>query len=161
MREAGCTACACRKHSAVTTPPFFHPDTRRADLAWTDWDEVRGWLESQSFCRVAINDDPWPYVVAQTYAFTGEAFVMHFSRSGRLARLIRENPLVTVEVDEPRGVIEDALHAAATGYLSVVARCRATIEDVEIGDGLIARVTAGIVLLSAKRRALPEHTAQA
>jgi uncharacterized protein len=144
---------------AVKTPPFFHPDTRRADLAWTDWDEVRYWLEEQSFCRVAINDDPWPYVVAQTYAFTGEAFVMHFSRSGRLARLIRDNPLITVEVDEPRGLIEDVHGVAAAGYLSVVARCRAAIEDVEIGDGLIARVTAEIVLLSAKRRALPEHTA--
>ncbi|MBV8074152.1 MAG: pyridoxamine 5'-phosphate oxidase family protein [Candidatus Eremiobacteraeota bacterium] len=145
----------------MTTPPFFHPDTRRADLAWTDWDEVRGWLEQQSFCRVAINDDPWPYLVAQTYAFTGEAFVMHFSRSGRLARLIRENPLVTVEVDEPRGLIEEPGRGAATGYLSVVARCRAKLEDVEIADGVIARVTAEIVLLSAKRRALPEHTAQA
>ena len=142
----------------MKTPPFFHPDTRRADLAWTDWDEVREWLEEQSFCRVAINDDPWPYVVAQTYAFTGEAFVMHFSRSGRLARLIRDNALITVEVDEPRGLIEDAHGTAAAGYLSVVARCRAAIEDVEIGDGLIARVTAEIVLLSAKRRALPEHT---
>ena len=142
----------------TTTPPFFHPDTRRADLAWTDWAEVRTWLEQQSFCRVAINDDPWPYVVPQTYAFTGEAFVMHFSRSGRLARLISENPLISVEVDEPRGHL-DADSTGATGYFSVVARCRAKLEDIEIGDGLIARVTAEIVLLSAKRRALPEHTA--
>ena len=140
----------------MTTPPFFHPDTRRADLAWTDWNEVRAWLESQSFCRVAINDDPWPYVVAQTYAFTGEAFIMHFSRSGRLARLIGENPLLTVEVDEPRGALEDD---GGIGYHSVVARCRAKLEDLEIGDGVVARVTAEIILLSAKRRALPEHTA--
>lgn len=143
----------------MTTPPFFHPDTRRADLAWTDWDEVRSWLESQSFCRVAINDDPWPYVVAQTYAFTGEAFIMHFSRSGRLARLISENPLVTVEVDEPRGALDASGDSSAVGYHSVVARCRAKLEDLEIGDGVVARVTAEIILLSAKRRALPEHTA--
>ncbi|MGA3036551.1 MAG: pyridoxamine 5'-phosphate oxidase family protein [Vulcanimicrobiaceae bacterium] len=140
----------------MTTPPFFHPDTRRDDLAWTDWDEVRAWLEAQSFCRVAINEDPWPYVVAQTYSFTGEAFVMHFSRSGRLARLIADNPLITIEVDEPRGHM-DAI-GGAIGYHSVVARCRAQIDDVAIGDGYIARVTAEIVLLSAKRRALPEHT---
>ena len=142
----------------MTTPPFFHPDTRRADLAWTDWNEVRGWLEQQSFCRVAINDDPWPYVVAQTYAFTGEAFVMHFSRSGRLARLISENPLITVEVDEPRGALESGGGTGPTGYFSVVARCRAMLEDIPIGDGVVARVIAEIVLLSAKRRALPEHT---
>lgn len=116
---------------------------------------MRAWLESQSFCRVAINDDPWPYVVAQTYAFTGEAFIMHFSRSGRLARLIGENPLLTVEVDEPRGALEDD---GGIGYHSVVARCRAKLEDLEIGDGVVARVTAEIILLSAKRRALPEHT---
>ncbi|MGH7659482.1 MAG: pyridoxamine 5'-phosphate oxidase family protein [Vulcanimicrobiaceae bacterium] len=140
----------------MTTPQFFHPDTRRADLAWTDWNEVREWLQSQSFCRVAINDDPWPYVVPQTYAFTGEAFVMHFSRSGRLARLIHENPLITVEVDEPRGHL-DPDGTGATGYLSVVARCRAKLEDIPIGDGMVARVTAEVVLLSAKRRALPEH----
>jgi nitroimidazol reductase NimA-like FMN-containing flavoprotein (pyridoxamine 5'-phosphate oxidase superfamily) len=139
----------------VTTPPFFHPDTRRADLAWTDWDEVRGWLEQQSFCRVAINEDPWPYVVAQTYSFTGEAFVMHFSRSGRLARLISENPHLTIEVDEPRGHMDEV---GGIGYHSVVARCRARLEDVPIGDGYIARITAEIILLSAKRRALPEHT---
>lgn len=140
----------------VSSPPFFHPDTRRADLAWTDWDDVRAWIESQSFCRVAINDDPWPYVVAQTYAFTGEAFIMHFSRSGRLARLIVENPLITIEIDEPRGAMEAAADGAV-GYHSVVARCRAKLDDLEIGDGVVARVTAEIVLLSAKRRALPEH----
>ena len=142
----------------MKTPPFFHPDTRRADLAWTNWDEVREWLDQQSFCRVAINDDPWPYVVAQTYAFTGEAFIMHFSRSGRLARLISDNPLITVEVDEPRGALEIEGGTGPTGYFSVVARCRATLEDIEVGDGVVARVNAEIVLLSAKRRALPEHT---
>ncbi len=81
---------------------------------------------------------------------------MHFSRSGRLARLIGDNPLITIEVDEPRGHM-DAI-SGAIGYHSVVARCRATIEDVPIADGYIARVTAEIVLLSAKQRALPEHT---
>ena len=142
----------------MTTPDFFHPDTRRVDLAWTDWDEVRGWLETQSFCRVAVNDDPWPYVVAQTYAFNGTAFVLHFSTSGRLARLIRENPHVAIEVDEPRALIEDARGLTAAAYSSVVARCRAVIENVPIGEGVIARVTAEVMLLSAKRRSLPAHT---
>jgi nitroimidazol reductase NimA-like FMN-containing flavoprotein (pyridoxamine 5'-phosphate oxidase superfamily) len=95
-------------------------------------------------------------MVPQTYAFTGDAFVMHFSRSGRLARLIHENPLITVEVDEPRGHLEHD-STGATGYLSVVARCRAKLEDIPIGDGMVARITAEVVLLSAKRRALPEH----
>jgi nitroimidazol reductase NimA-like FMN-containing flavoprotein (pyridoxamine 5'-phosphate oxidase superfamily) len=141
----------------MSAPSFFHPDTRRTDLAWTDWDEVRDWLEQQSFCRVAINDDPWPYVVAQTYSFTGDAFVMHFSRSGRLARLISENPLVTIEVDEPRGELGADGGTGATGYFSVLARCRAKLEDIEIGDGVVARVTAHVELLSAKRRELPQR----
>src|SRR5579864_4786186 len=142
----------------MSTPSFFHSDTRRADLAWTDWDEVRAWLERQSFCRIAVNDDPWPYVVAQTYAFNGDSFVLHFSRSGRLARLILGNPLVTIEIDEPRSVVEGPAGMIASAYSSVVARCRVTLEDVQVGDGVIARATAEVVLLSAKRRALPDRS---
>jgi nitroimidazol reductase NimA-like FMN-containing flavoprotein (pyridoxamine 5'-phosphate oxidase superfamily) len=112
-------------------PPFLHNEVlRRPDLAWSDWDAVAAFLRDQAVCRLGVFDDDYPYVVAQSYRFTGDAFLLHFSRRGRLARLVAANPHVTVEVSQAVSLLK-APQAENTSmeYRSVIARCAATLTD--------------------------------
>jgi uncharacterized protein len=121
----------------MTTPVFFRNEIRRRDLAWDDWPAVESFLRDQAVCRVAVFDETYPYVVAQSYRFDGEAFLIHFSRHGRLAHLVAANPHVTIEVDHTISLLK-APNAMNTSleYRSVVARCKAetTLLDLEVED---------------------------
>jgi nitroimidazol reductase NimA-like FMN-containing flavoprotein (pyridoxamine 5'-phosphate oxidase superfamily) len=110
-------------------PGFFsNAGLRRPDLAWADWPAVVSFLADQAVCRVGVFDDAYPYVVAQSYRFAGNAFLLHFSRFGRLAQLVAENPNVTVEVSQAVSLLK-APEAQNTSmeYRSVIARCTATL----------------------------------
>ena len=112
-------------------PPFLHNEVlRRPDLAWGDWPAIAAFLRDQAVCRLGIFDDDYPYVVAQSYRFTGDAFLLHFSRRGRLARLVAANPHVTVEVSQAVSLLK-APQAENTSmeYRSVIARCTAALTD--------------------------------
>jgi nitroimidazol reductase NimA-like FMN-containing flavoprotein (pyridoxamine 5'-phosphate oxidase superfamily) len=117
----------------LSTPGFFVNDTRRSDYAWTDWAEIAAFLGDQAVCRIGVNDGPWPYVVAQTFAFTGTAFLLHFSRSGKLAAALRADPHCTIEVDQAVSLLK-APNAENTSaeYRSVVARCTGVLTDVDL-----------------------------
>ena len=138
----------------MVAPTFFHSDSRRADLAWTDWDGVRAFIERQHVCRIAVNDDAWPYVLGLAYRFTGDAFELNFSRRGKLASALARDAHCTIEIDEPlriaSGVGAETLNA---DYRSVIARCRAELREIQIGAGrTIVEARAVIVTLSAKHR---------
>jgi nitroimidazol reductase NimA-like FMN-containing flavoprotein (pyridoxamine 5'-phosphate oxidase superfamily) len=167
----------------MTIPAFFRNEIRRTDLAWDDWAAVEAFLRDQAVCRVATFDESYPYVVAQSYRFDGEAFLIHFSRNGRLARLVTANPNVTIEVDQTISLLK-APNAMNTSleYRSVVARCKAeaTLLDLEVeaqqyralekyrpehdfepidrerGTRRIMAVRAAVVELSAKKRVLAD-----
>ncbi len=119
----------------MTAPAFFKNALRRPDLAWNDWPAVEAFLLDQAVCRLAVRDGDWPYVVAQSYRFAGDAFLIHFSRFGRLAGLVEADPHVTVEVDQAVSLLKAprAQHTSME-YRSVVARCRAetTLLDPDI-----------------------------
>jgi nitroimidazol reductase NimA-like FMN-containing flavoprotein (pyridoxamine 5'-phosphate oxidase superfamily) len=116
----------------VTAPAFFVNDVRRSELAWTDWDEVAAFIADQVVCRIAVNDGPWPYVVAQTFHYRDGAFLVHFGRSGRLAAALRRDPHCTVEIDQIVSLLK-APHANNTSaeYRSVVARCVADASELD------------------------------
>jgi uncharacterized protein len=112
-------------------PPFLHNEVlRRPDLAWSDWPAIVAFLRDQAVCRVGAFDDDYPYVTAQSYRFTGGAFLLHFSRRGRLAMLVAANPHVTVEVSQAVSLLK-APQAENTSmeYRSVIARCDAVLTD--------------------------------
>lgn len=143
----------------MMAPSFFKCDTRRTDFAWTDWDAVHAFLADQVVCRVAVHDGTWPYVVAQTYHYVDGAFVMHFSRSGKLASCMRADPHVTIEVDQAVSFpkMPHPVNANAE-YRSVIARCLAEISELVLdAEGRrIYAVRARIQTLSAKQRILSE-----
>lgn len=110
-----------------TAPAFFRNEMRRSDLAWNDWAAVEAFLRDQAVCRIAVFDERYPYLTAQSYRFTGDAFLIHCSRFGRLARLIAANRYVTVEVDQAVSLLKaPAAQNTSMEYRSVIARCTAT-----------------------------------
>jgi len=136
----------------MAVPNFFESDARREELAWNDWPAVRAFIERERICRIGVNDDIWPYVVAQSYRFDGNAFVMNFSRSGRLAALLARDPHCTIEIDELLRISPDGEPLNAD-YRSVLARCRAAMREIELPDKrTIIEMHAVIVKLSAKQR---------
>jgi len=167
----------------MTVPLFFASDPRRTEYAWNDWDAVAAFIGDQAVCRIAVNDGTWPYVVAQTFRFVDDAFLLHFSRSGKLAAAIARDPNCTIEIDQIVSLLK-APNAENTSaeYRSVVARCTASLSllDLDIEDQQytvlekyrpekdyrpidreratrrILAVRATVVSLSAKKRILAE-----
>jgi nitroimidazol reductase NimA-like FMN-containing flavoprotein (pyridoxamine 5'-phosphate oxidase superfamily) len=110
---------------------------RRKDLAWNDWPAVRGFLEDQAVCRVAIHDTPFPYVVPQSFRFVGDAFLVHCSRAGRMAQCVARDPNVTIEVDQVVSLLKaPKANNTSLEYRSVIARCivRASLDDLGIEE---------------------------
>jgi nitroimidazol reductase NimA-like FMN-containing flavoprotein (pyridoxamine 5'-phosphate oxidase superfamily) len=167
----------------MPVPSFFASDPRRTEYAWSDWDAVAAFIGDQAVCRIAVNDGAWPYVVAQVFRFVDDAFLLHFSRSGKLAEAIRRDPHCTIEIDQIVSLLKaPAAENTSAEYRSVVARCTAThmlldldIEeqqyttlekyrpekdylpiDRERATRRIMAVRATIVSLSAKKRILDE-----
>ncbi len=142
-------------------PAFFHNDSRRSEYAWNDWDAVAAFVADQPVCRIAVNDGPWPYVVAQTYRYIDDAFHLHFSRSGHLAAALERDSNCTIEIDQIVSLIK-APHGDATSaeYRSVIARCTAALGEYRLENGdapqTILAVRATVVALSAKKRILDE-----
>ena len=117
----------------MNPPPFFASDARRTEYAWTNWEAVAAFLRDQVVCRVAVNDGTWPYVIAQTYHFVEDAFLIHFSRSGKFAAALHADPHLTIEVDQAVSLLKaPRANNTSAEYRSVVARCIAEISEVDL-----------------------------
>jgi nitroimidazol reductase NimA-like FMN-containing flavoprotein (pyridoxamine 5'-phosphate oxidase superfamily) len=116
----------------MSAPAFFQSDARRTEYAWTDWDAIAAFRRDHAVCRIAVNDGEWPYVVAQTFRFAGDAFLLHFGRNGHLAAALRRDPHCTIEIDEIVSLLKapQAQNTSAE-YRSVVARCTVQLTDVD------------------------------
>ncbi len=117
----------------MTAPHYFASDPRRSEYAWNDWDAVAAFIGDQAVCRIAVNDGTWPYVVAQTFRFVDGAFLLHFSRSGKLAAALARDPHCTIEIDQIVSLLK-APNAENTSaeYRSVVARCTASLSLLDL-----------------------------
>ena len=121
----------------MTVPLFFSSDPRRTEYAWNDWDAVAAFIGDQAVCRIAVNDGVWPYVVAQTFHFVDDAFLLHFSRSGKLAAALERDPNCTIEIDQIVSLLKaPRANNTSAEYRSVVARCTAslTLLDLDIEE---------------------------
>lgn len=112
------------------TPEYFKTDMRRTDLAWSDWPAISAFLKDQLICRVAVQDAPFPYVVAQSFTFVNDAFLIHCSRFGKMAELIGRDQHITLEIDLPVALLKAPKgQNTSLEYYSVIARCIAQIRD--------------------------------
>jgi nitroimidazol reductase NimA-like FMN-containing flavoprotein (pyridoxamine 5'-phosphate oxidase superfamily) len=62
-------------------------------------DEIERLLSTQKICRMALKDDPWPYIIALDYVYSDGEMYFHFADYGRKMELIADDPHVSVEVD--------------------------------------------------------------
>lgn len=110
--------------SDTELPAYFDNRMRRGDLAWDDWPAISKFLADQMVCRIAIHDQPFPYILAQSYRFVDGKFLVHCSRFGKMADLIRRNPNVTIEVDHLVALLKAPKgQNTSFEYYSVLARC--------------------------------------
>ena len=61
--------------------------------------EIEALLAGQKICRMALNDEPQPYIIALDYVYIDGKLYFHFADYGRKMDLIRKDPHVGVEVD--------------------------------------------------------------
>jgi len=61
--------------------------------------EMETLLASQKICRMALNDQPWPYIIALDYVYSDGEMYFHFADYGRKMGLIKKDANVSVEVD--------------------------------------------------------------
>ncbi len=91
------------------------------DMSHREMDEL---LRRQLLCRIAFNDEPYPYTLPMEYYYTGDTMYFHFTTTGKKIDLMNRNPNVTVEVDW----YDDLL----TDYKSVVLKGRLVpVENVD------------------------------
>lgn len=111
-------------------PDYLSTEMRRTDLAWDDWPAIAAFLKDQVICRVAMHDEPFPYVVPQSFTFLDGAFLIHCSRFGKMAALVRTNQHLTIEVDQPVALLKAPKgQNTSLEYYSVIARCVAQIRE--------------------------------
>lgn len=86
----------------------------------------RSVLRDELICRVAVNDKPFPYVVPQSFTFTGDAFLIHCSRFGKFSQLIQEDPHIVIVIDRPVALLKAPKgQNTSLEYYSVITRCKA------------------------------------
>lgn len=100
---------------------------RRKDREVTNVDEIEAIMERCDVCRIAINDEVYPYILPVNFGFerVSEEFIIyiHGSRQGTKHELIKRNNRVSFEMDcshnliQPNG--EESCTASMT-YESVI-----------------------------------------
>ena len=103
---------------------------RRHDREIVDFREILAVMERCDVCRVALHDEPYPYIVPMNFgmAVEGERIVLYFhgAKAGRKFDLIAKNPRVAFEMDCGHALALDEAHQNCTmSYASVM------------GDGVI------------------------
>ncbi|ELD0488118.1 pyridoxamine 5'-phosphate oxidase family protein [Escherichia coli] len=118
----------------------------------TDFLKIFNIIKKNKVCRMAINDDPSPYIVPVNFGYEIHCnqwtFWFHGARTGKKMKLIRKNPHVTIEIDGDHELIkaEEACdHSYA--YSSIIASGTAKIvqdtKEIKHGmDRIMQQITA-------------------
>jgi nitroimidazol reductase NimA-like FMN-containing flavoprotein (pyridoxamine 5'-phosphate oxidase superfamily) len=75
--------------------------TWRGNVGGMEWERAERFLTGNAFARVAcIDGDGKPYVVPLWYTWDGEGFLLVIRERARIARYMKNNPNVSLVVDE-------------------------------------------------------------
>ena len=100
---------------------------RRNDREIREPEEIRHLLESAEVCRLGMYDGEYPYVLPVNFAYGAGESVLYFhsAKEGKKVDILRSNPRVCIEIDEPGKVIDNGPPCdAGFTYTSLV--CRGT-----------------------------------
>lgn len=110
---------------------------RRKDREITDFDEIIEVMKKCDVCRIALNDDGYPYILPLNFGMKteGEQITLYFhgSGEGKKYELIGRDNRASFEMDCAHKLIADREACRCTmGYESIVGRGR--IEIVPTGE---------------------------
>lgn len=105
---------------------------RRSDRQITDFTEIVEVIKRCDVCRIALNDDGYPYIIPLNFGMRteGEQIILYFhgAGEGRKYELIRRDNRVSFEMDCSHKLIVDKEGCRCTmGYESIVGKGRIEI----------------------------------
>lgn len=105
---------------------------RRADREITDFDELIAVMRGCDVCRLALHDEPYPYILPLNFGLEvdGETVRLYFhgASTGTKYDLIARNPNASFEMDRGHELILDDEHGNCTmTYESVIGQGRITV----------------------------------
>jgi hypothetical protein len=111
----------------------------------TEYDRL---VRENCVCRIAFKGDEHPHVAPFIYVFDGRCLYFLSTRYGKKVRYFRDNPLVTVEIDEYSPDLSLFRFVALPGKLVEVndaAECRAVRERfIDLVGGLSTNVLSAL-----------------
>lgn len=98
---------------------------RRADREITDFDELITVMRGCDVCRLALHDEPYPYILPLNFGLEVNGgtvrLYFHGADTGTKYDLIARNPNASFEMDRGHGLILDDEHGNCTmTYESVI-----------------------------------------
>ena len=73
---------------------------RRKDKLVEDQAELVRLLKSVEVCRIAIHDQPYPYLIPVNFGYHDNALYFHSAAVGKKLDLLKQNPHVCFEVEQ-------------------------------------------------------------
>jgi len=82
------------ENAPIRLEALDNSSVRYKNRTWDASNEIFTLLRGQAVAHVAVYDEPYPYVLPQTYQIEVSkdgtlTFLLHFGRAGRLGRLVR------------------------------------------------------------------------
>lgn len=109
---------------------WIHNQMRRLDKQITDQNIITEILEQAELCRLGLVENGEAYIVPVNYAYENGVIYIHSAHEGRKMDIIRNNNLVTFEVEGFHEIVK-APHACGwtTRYRSVMGRGTISISN--------------------------------
>lgn len=80
---------------------------RRKDREINDEARLRSILEESSVLRIAIHDDPAPYILPLLFVYEENSLYFHSARKGKKIDLLKKNQVISFEVDLLNELVPD------------------------------------------------------
>ncbi len=103
---------------------------RRKDKQISVFEELEAILRKSDICRLALNDEDYPYVIPMNHGYKDSTLYFHCAADGRKIELIRKNNRAAFEVETDYYLKKSEKACKWTaGYSSVIGR--GTIEIID------------------------------
>ena len=120
---------------------------RRSEREVTDCNEIRQILERAEVLRLAMHDEPYPYIVPVNFGFTMQddqlVLFFHGAKVGKKCDLLQKNPHVSFEVEGKQQLIPPNGAASCTAgfaYESVIGQGIADLAPEEKKEDLLQSI---------------------
>jgi nitroimidazol reductase NimA-like FMN-containing flavoprotein (pyridoxamine 5'-phosphate oxidase superfamily) len=107
---------------------------RRKEREIKDQEVILKILSQSSICRLAFNDEPYPYIVPLNFGYQNGALYFHCALEGRKLNLIKNNNHVGFEIEYDSEVVKGKVACQyTTRYRSIIGTGNMEIIDDDEG----------------------------